>query len=69
MGKGRVYRRLSEEYPGLDLAIESCIRQCSLCREMPVAEVDGKRVVAGDVDKLYRRIVELVEQEAMAGQQ
>jgi uncharacterized protein YuzB (UPF0349 family) len=55
-GKGKVYRRLKDEFPELNIKIKGCIKQCSTCREMPCATVDGKKVSARDGEELYLKI-------------
>lgn len=62
-GKGKVYRRLTEEFPDLNIKIKECVKQCSVCRETPVATVDKKKVTGKDGDQLYERIVELIRSE------
>lgn len=59
-GKGKVFRRLSEEFPELNIKIKSCVKQCGACREMPMATVDKQKVVARDGDELYKKIVDLI---------
>ncbi|GFE60902.1 DUF1450 domain-containing protein [Geobacter sp. AOG2] len=56
-GKGKVYRRLTEEFPDLNIKVKECIKQCSACREMPMATVDKKKLTARDGDELYNKIV------------
>ena len=63
-GKGKVFRRLTEEFPDLNIKIKECIKQCSACRETPLASVDKKKVTGKDGDQLYERIVELIRKEA-----
>jgi len=63
-GKGKVYRRLTEEFPELNIKIKQCAKQCSACRENPMAIVDKKKVIARDGDQLYEKIVELIKSEA-----
>ena len=62
-GKGKVFRRLTEEFPDLNIKIKECVKQCSACREAPLATVDKKKVTGKDADQLYERIVELIRQE------
>jgi uncharacterized protein YuzB (UPF0349 family) len=62
-GKGKVFRRLTEEFPDLNIKIKECVKQCSACREIPLATVDKKKVTGKDADQLYERIVELIRQE------
>ncbi len=59
-GKGKVYRRLHEEFPDLNIKIKDCIKQCSACREMPMATVDKKKITAADGDSLYLKLVEII---------
>lgn len=60
-GKGKIFRRLSEEFPELNIKVKDCFKQCSACRDMPVAVVDKKKVIGKDGDDLYRKIVELIQ--------
>jgi uncharacterized protein YuzB (UPF0349 family) len=62
-GKGKVYRRLTEEFPDLNIKIKDCIKQCSACREAPLAVVDKKKISAKDGDQLYEKIVDLIRKE------
>ncbi len=62
-GKGKLYRRLTEEFPDLNIKIKDCIKQCSACREASLAVVDKKKVTAQDGDKLYEKIVDLIQKE------
>ena len=63
-GKGKVFRRLTDEFPDLNIKIKECIKQCSACRETPLASVDKKKITGKDGDQLYERIVELIRKEA-----
>lgn len=65
-GKGKVYRRLTEEFPDLNVKIKECIKQCGTCREQPLATVNKQKVTAKDGDKLYEKIVELIEKKDKA---
>jgi len=60
-GKGKVYRRLTEEFPDLNVKIKECIKQCGACREQPLATVNKQKVTAKDGDRLYEKILELIE--------
>lgn len=51
-----MYRRLKEEFPDLNIKIKECIKQCSSCRNMPMATVDKEKVTARDGDGLYEKI-------------
>lgn len=59
-GKGAVYRRLTEEYPELNIKINKCIKQCSACRETPIASVDKQKITAIDAEQLYGKIVDRI---------
>ena len=62
-GKGKVLRRLEEEFPDLNIKVKSCVKQCGCCREQPMAVVDKKKVTGKDGDDLYAKIIELIRQE------
>jgi uncharacterized protein YuzB (UPF0349 family) len=62
-GKGKVYRRLTEEFPDLNIKIKSCVKQCSACRDNPMATVDKQKIIGKDGDQLYEKIVELIRKE------
>ncbi len=63
-GKGKVVRRLEEEFPDLNIKIKSCVKQCGSCRNQPVAVVDKVKVTGKDGDDLYKKIVELIQKDA-----
>ncbi len=56
-GITKVYKRLKEEFPRLDVKIRECIKKCGPCHKTPFALVDGKTLCAIDGDELYRKIV------------
>lgn len=62
-GKGKVVRRLQEEFPDLNIKVKSCVKQCGSCRDIPVATVDKKKVTGKDGDDLYQNIVALLPKE------
>ncbi|MDD2733548.1 MAG: DUF1450 domain-containing protein [Desulfuromonadaceae bacterium] len=59
-GKGKVFRRLEEDFPDLNIKIKSCVKQCGCCREQPMAVVDKNKVTGKDGDDLYAKILELI---------
>lgn len=63
-GKGKVIRRLEEEFPDLNIKIKKCVKQCGICREQPVAIVDKVRVTGKDGDELYQKIIEMMRKDA-----
>ena len=62
-GKGKVVRRLEEEFPELNIKVKSCVKQCGCCRDQPVAVVNKKKVIGKDGDDLYAKIVEIIREE------
>jgi uncharacterized protein YuzB (UPF0349 family) len=63
-GKGKVIRRLEEEFPDLNIKVKSCVKQCGTCREMPVATVDKVKVTGRDGDDLYNKILAMIRKDA-----
>jgi uncharacterized protein YuzB (UPF0349 family) len=63
-GKGKVVRRLEEDFPDLNIKVKSCVKQCGRCREQPMAVVDKIKVTGKDGDDLYTRIIELIRKDA-----
>jgi len=63
-GKGKVYRRLEEAFPDLDIKIKDCIKQCSSCREMPMATVNKKKITARDGDELFDKIAAAIREKS-----
>jgi uncharacterized protein YuzB (UPF0349 family) len=63
-GKGKVLRRLEEEFPDLNVKIKKCVKQCGSCREQPLAVVDKVKVTGKDSDDLYEIIAVLLQKEA-----
>lgn len=55
-GKSKVAKRLEEEIPELDVKIKKCIDLCDDCSKARIARVDGKKVVAAEVDDLVNKI-------------
>jgi uncharacterized protein YuzB (UPF0349 family) len=62
-GKGKVVRRLEEEFPDLNIKIKSCVKQCGICREQPIAVIDKVKVSGKDADELYVRIIEQIRKD------
>jgi uncharacterized protein YuzB (UPF0349 family) len=55
-GKTKVAKRLEEELPDLDVKIKKCIDLCGDCSKARIARVDGKKVVADELDELVNKI-------------
>lgn len=62
-GKGKVIRRLEEEFPDLNIKIKKCVKQCGICREQPIAIVDKVKMIGKDGDDLYRKIIEMMRKD------
>jgi len=60
-GKGKVVRRLKEEFPDLNIKVKDCLKECSSCGEKPTAKVDKIRITASDGDALYQKILEIIK--------
>ncbi|MRR07321.1 MAG: DUF1450 domain-containing protein [Deltaproteobacteria bacterium] len=55
-GKNKLAKRLEEELPDLDVKIKKCIDLCDDCSKARIALVDGKKVVAEELDDLVNKI-------------
>lgn len=55
-GKTKVAKRLEEELPDLDVKIKKCIDLCGDCSKASIARVDGKKIVADELDDLVKKI-------------
>jgi len=55
-GKSKVAKRLAVEIPELDIKIKKCIDLCGDCSKAKIALVDGKKIVADEVDDLVNKI-------------
>lgn len=62
-GKGKVLRRLEEDFPDFNIKVKSCVKQCGICREQPVATVDKVKVTGKDGDELYLKIIEMIRKD------
>lgn len=63
-GKAKVAKRLEEEIAELDLKIKKCIDLCSDCSKVRIARVDGKKVVADEVDELVKKITKSTQEKS-----
>jgi len=61
-GKAKVAKRLEDVIPDLDLKIKKCIDLCDDCSKTRIARVDGKKVVADEVDELVKKITKSVKE-------
>jgi Uncharacterized protein conserved in bacteria len=56
-GTGKVFKKLKETYPDLNIKRKECLKICGNCKKSPIALVEGKMVSAADGEELYRKIV------------
>ncbi len=61
-GRAKVAKRLEEEVPELDLKIKKCIDLCDDCSKTRIARVDGKKVIANEVDELVKKITKAIKE-------
>jgi uncharacterized protein YuzB (UPF0349 family) len=57
-GTGKVFKKLKENYPDLNIKRKDCLKNCGSCKKTPLALVEGKLITADDGEKLYRKIVD-----------
>ncbi|MEI6213319.1 MAG: DUF1450 domain-containing protein [Desulfuromonadales bacterium] len=62
-GKGKVLRKLEEQFLDMNIKVKSCVKQCGVCRETPLAVVDKVKVTGRDGDDLYRKIMEMIRKD------
>jgi len=60
-GSVNIFKRLKENFPGLNLKRKDCIGKCGPCHKTPFATVDKKAVCATDGEELYDKIVKLIK--------
>lgn len=60
-GSGKVYKRLKDEFPALNIKRKDCIGKCGPCHKAPFALVEDKTISAIDGDDLYRKIIKLLK--------
>jgi len=60
-GSGKVFKKLKETYPDLNIKRKDCLKICGNCKKTPVALIEGKMVGAADSEELYQKIVAAVE--------
>ena len=56
-GTGKVFKKLKENYPDLNMKRKDCLKNCGTCKKTPMALVDGKLTTADDGEELYQKIV------------
>lgn len=56
----KLYDRLKENYPELELTRNKCIGACDKCGCEPMVRVDGTLVTDKDCEVLYNKIINMV---------
>lgn len=60
-GKSRLAKQLAAEFPGLDIKIKGCCKQCKTCREMPIATLDKQLVTGDSWEQLWEKLVAAIQ--------
>lgn len=60
-GTGRIFKKLKEQHPELNIKRKDCLKECGTCKKMPFVLVEGKTVKADDGDALYEKIVTILK--------
>lgn len=53
-------KKLQENYPDVDVTVESCLGYCGDCATNPYALVNDEMILADSADELYEKIEELI---------
>ena len=56
-GKNKLAKQLAAEFPGLDVKVKGCLKQCKTCRAMPMAVLDNQPVTADSWEQLREKLV------------
>ena len=60
-GSGKVFKKLKENYPELNIKKKGCLKSCGPCKKLPIALVEGKTIKAEDSEELYDRIIAAIK--------
>ncbi len=52
----KLQKKLAKAFPDDTVMVKSCISMCKVCKDQPVAKVDGKRQKAKRISKLISKI-------------
>jgi uncharacterized protein YuzB (UPF0349 family) len=52
-GKSRLVKQLAAEFPGLDVKVKGCCKQCKTCRSTRFCVVDQQLVSGNSWDELF----------------
>lgn len=55
----KLQKKLTKAFPDDTVMVKSCISMCKLCKNQPVAKVDGKKQKSKRISKLISKIEEL----------
>jgi uncharacterized protein YuzB (UPF0349 family) len=60
-GKSRLVKQLAAEFPGLDVKVKGCCKQCKTCRSTPFCVVDQHQLLtAASWDQLLLTLREYI---------
>ena len=59
-GTEETAKKLEENYPDIEVAIESCLGYCGDCADGPFALVNDELIQAESADELYMEIEKLI---------
>lgn len=56
-GKGALAKQLATEFPGLNVKVKGCCKQCKACRKTPFCVIDQQQVLtAPNWEALHRTL-------------
>jgi uncharacterized protein YuzB (UPF0349 family) len=59
-GTEETANKLQENYPAIEVAVESCLGYCGDCSDGPFALVNDELIQADSADELYKKIEKLI---------
>lgn len=59
-GKSRLAKQLAAEFPGLDVKVKGCCKQCKACRSTPFCLVDQQLLTGTSWDELLLTLRESI---------
>lgn len=60
-GTEEISEKLKENYPDIDITVESCLGYCGDCANAPYALVNDEMIIADTSEELYAKIIGLIE--------
>lgn len=56
-GAKKACRQLQQEYPQLDIKLKDCLKQCAVCRDMPMVTFDKQLCSASTWEELKANLL------------